>query len=142
MSSVSTYLNFQGQTEEAFTLYSRAFAQPLGPIMRFRDMPADARPPLNDNELDMVMHAEMDIVAGHRIMATDMVASMGQNVRVGNNTTINLNLDTRDEADRMYAVLSEGGAEGSGMRNEFWGYWGSCLDRLGIRWMFNVAPAN
>jgi PhnB protein len=67
-----------------------------------------------------------------------MLTSMGHVVRPGNNTTISLNLDSREDADRLYARLSEGGAEGSGMRDEFWGYWGSCQDRFGIRWMFNV----
>lgn len=141
MASVSTYLNFQGQAEEAFTYYGSLFGTSINSMMRFSDLPAEGRPPVTDDELSLVMHAEMPIVAGHLIMATDAVASMGQTLRVGNNTTINLNLDSRDEADRLYAGLSAGGDEGSGMIETFWGYWGSCLDRFGIRWMFNVNNA-
>ena len=43
----------------------------------------------------MVMHVELPILGGHVIMATDMLASMGHELRVGNNTTINLEPDTR-----------------------------------------------
>ena len=42
-------------------------------------------------------------------MGTDMLESMGQVVRVGNTTTINLEPDTREEGERLYAALSEGG---------------------------------
>jgi PhnB protein len=61
---------------------------------------------------------------------------------VGNNTTLNLEPDTRAEAERLYAALSEGGADATGLNDMPWGsYWGTCLDRFGVRWMFNVADS-
>ena len=72
-------------------------------------------------------------------MGTDMLESMGHQLVVGNNTTINLELDDRPEADRLHQVLSEGGAQSAPMQDTPWGYWGTCLDRFGIRWMFNCA---
>ena len=71
-------------------------------------------------------------------MGTDMLESMGHTLMVGNNTTISLELDSRDEADRIYQVLSERGSDCVAPHEQFWGYWGVCLDRFGIRWMFNV----
>jgi PhnB protein len=71
-------------------------------------------------------------------MGTDMLESMGQKLVVGNNTTISLQLDSKKEADKLYSALSEGGSDKAPMRDEFWGYWGCCLDKFGIRWMFNV----
>jgi uncharacterized glyoxalase superfamily protein PhnB len=41
--------------------------------------------------------------------------SMGQETRVGNNTTLCLDVDSTEEADRLYGALSEGGSEGSPM---------------------------
>jgi PhnB protein len=79
---------------------------------------------------------ELPILAGHVLMATDVLESMGQ-LTVGNNVTINLEPDTRAETDRLYAALSESGAESTGMQDMPWGYWGACLDRYGVRWMFN-----
>lgn len=97
-------------------------------------------PALPEKELNAVMHVALPIWGGIELMATDMLESMGHKVIVGNNTTINLNLDNKAEADRLYGLLSEGGPDSdkAPMRDEFWGYWGCCLDKYGIRWMFNV----
>jgi PhnB protein len=75
-------------------------------------------------------------------MGSDMLESMGQQLKVGNNVTINLEPDTRDETDRLYAALSEGGSDSTGMLDMPWGYWGCTLDRFGVRWMFNGPAAS
>jgi len=94
-------------------------------------------------ERNLVMHAELPIIGGHVLMATDMLRSMGQETRIGNNTTLCLDVDSREEADRLYGALSEDGSEGSPMADMPWGaYWGVILDRYGIRWMVNQTPAS
>ena len=140
MSRVSTYLNFMGNTEEAFEFYRSVFGTDFsGPIFRMSDVPLDpGGPTLSDAERNMVMHIELPILGGHVLMATDMLESMGHELKVGNNTTINLEPDTRAETDRLYAALSDGASDQSGMQDMFWGsYWGTCLDKFGVRWMFN-----
>ena len=141
MARVSTYINFMGQTEEAFAFYAKAFGtEPSMPPQRYGDGPADGGPPIADDDKRKILHAELPILAGHVLMATDMLESMGHAVRVGNNVTINLEPDTREETDRLFDALSEGATEQDGMKDMFWGaYWGTCLDRFGIRWMFNCA---
>ena len=141
MARVSTYVNFLGKTEEAFNFYKEAFGTEIhGPVMRFGDMPPEAQAPnLTDAEKNMIMHIELPILGGHMLMATDMVESMGHELKVGNNTTINLEPDTKEDADRLYAHLSQGSVECVAPMQMPWGaYWGVCLDRYGIRWMFNV----
>ena len=141
MSRVSTYLNFQGKAEEAFTFYKKVFGTEFtGQFIRFGDVPAPpGAPPMADADKKKLLHVELPIVGGHVLMATDMLESMGQNVRIGNNTTLNLELDSRAEADRLYGALSEGATDKAPMAEMFWGaYWGVCLDRFGIRWMFNA----
>jgi PhnB protein len=140
MSRVNTYLNFMGTTEEAFNFYGSVFGtQFSSPLIRFSDMPADPNmPALSEKESHEVLHVELPILAGHVIMGTDMLESMGHEVRIGNNTTISLELDSREEADRLFAALSNGGGEKAEMQDMPWGaYWGVCLDRFGIRWMFS-----
>jgi PhnB protein len=138
MAQVNTYLNFTGQAEEAFAFYARTFGTEVSMLTRFSDMPASGPGELPDGERDLVMHAELPILGGHVLMATDMLRSMGQEARVGNNTTLCLDVDSRAEADRLYGALSEGGSEGSPMADMPWGsYWGVILDRYGIRWMIN-----
>lgn len=142
MSRVSTYLNFDGQTEEAFNFYASIFGtQIAGQIYRMGDMGGPDGPELSDAEKKLVGHVELPILAGHVLMGTDILESMGHQLRVGNNVTINLEPDTRAETDRLYAALSEGGSESTGMQQMPWAYWGCSLDRYGVRWMFNCYEA-
>jgi PhnB protein len=139
MSRVSTYLNFMGNTEAAFNYYSSVFGTAItGQIARMGDIPSGpGTTELSDTEKKLVAHMELPILAGHVLMGTDMVESMGHELRVGNNVTICLEPDTRSETDRLYAALSEGGSESTGMDQMPWAYWGCTLDKFGIRWMFN-----
>jgi PhnB protein len=140
MNRVSTYLNFMGNTEEAFTFYKSVFGTDyLAPFMRLGDMPADPNMgDLSDGERNLVMHVELPILAGHVIMGTDMVESMGHELRLGNNMTINLELDDRGETERLFGLLSNGGTDIAPLEDMPWGaYWGTCADRFGVRWMFN-----
>jgi len=101
MSRVSTYLNFMGNTEEAFSFYGSIFATAPGDqIARMGDMPSGpGMPELSDAEKRMVAHMELPILADHVLMGTDMLESMGHQLRIGNNITINLEPDTRAETD-------------------------------------------
>ncbi len=139
MANVSIYLNFDGNAEEAFNHYKKVFGTEFSmPLMRMKDAPPrEGAPALPEAELNKVMHVALPILGGMQIMASDMIESMGKLVE-GNNFTISLNPDTKEEADRLYKELSEGGSDTVAPHDEFWGYWGTCKDRFGIRWMFNV----
>lgn len=144
MARVSTYLNFKGNAEEAFDFYRTVFGTDyLAPIQRMGDVPADPNgPTLSDAEKKMVMHVELPILAGHVIMASDMLESMNHDLRIGNNTTINLEPGSLEETHRIYDALSEGSSECAPLAEMFWGAtWGTCLDRFSVRWMFNYVPA-
>ena len=143
MARVSTYVNFLGNTQEALDFYKDIFGTDyVGPILRMGDAPSQpGMPELSDSDKQMILHAELPILAGHLLMATDMVESMGHELVVGNNTTIHLEPDTLEEAQRLYDAISEGGSEEAPLALMFWGaYWGTCLDRFGIRWMFSFYP--
>jgi PhnB protein len=140
MAKVSIYLNFQGNTEEAFRFYKEVFGTEFStPFMFMRDVPPQpGMQPLPEKEMNAVMHVALPILAGIEIMGTDMLESMGHKLRIGNNTTINLEPDTRAETERLFNALSKDGSDIAPLSDQFWGsYWGSCLDRFGIRWMFN-----
>jgi PhnB protein len=140
MAKTNIYLNFQGNAEEAFSCYKSVFnTEWAAPIMRMGDMPEqEGMPKITEAEKNMVMHVALPILGGTNIMGTDMLESLGHRLTIGNNTTISLEIDTKEEADRMYEALSAGGTDCIAPHDEFWGYWGVCLDRFGIRWMFNV----
>ena len=144
MARVSTYLNFPRSTEQAFLFYRSVFGTEFnGPISRFSDIPSDPEPPaIADDDKSLVMHVELPILGGHVLMGTDAPESMGFSLTSGNNVYINLEPDTRTEADRLFAVLSDGGSVEMPLQEMFWGgYFGSLTDRFGIRWMFNCPSA-
>ena len=138
MATVSIYLNFMGTTAEAFNFYKTVFKSEFSrPIMYLRDMPQEGMPPLTERDKNAVMHVALPILGGVQIMGTDVLESMGHTLIDGNNVTINLEPDSKEETDRLFAALSENGSDIAAMRQEFWGYWGCCKDKYGVRWMFN-----
>ena len=141
MAFVSIYLNFMGNAEEAFSHYKHVFGTEYSaPVMRMGDMPApDVMPPLSAADKNKVMHVALPILGGIQLMGTDMLESLGHKLIEGNNMTISLSPNTKEEADRLYNELSVGGTSCVPPHDEFWGYWGTCKDRFGVRWMFNIS---
>jgi PhnB protein len=139
MARVSTYLNFMGKTEEAFQFYRGVFGGDFTSFQRMKEIPAmPGQPPLPANEQEMIMHVELPILGGHVLMGTDALESMGHALTFGNNASINLEPDTREETERLFAGLSVGGTVTSALAVMFWGdYFGSLSDRYGVQWMFN-----
>lgn len=139
MARVSTYLNFMGSTEEAFEFYRRAFGGEFTSFQRMADVPTmEGQPPLPEHERDLIMHVELPTLGDHVLMGTDALESMGHSLSFGNNVSINLEPDTREETDRLFAALSEGGELTMPMTDMFWGgYFGTLTDRYGVQWMFN-----
>jgi PhnB protein len=140
MASVSTYLNFPRETEEAFNFYKQVFGTEfIGEIQRFSSVSAqDGQPPIKDEDKNLVMHVALPILGGHVLMGTDAPKSMDFAVTFGNNMYINLEPDTRAETDKLFKALSEGGKIEMPLQEMFWGdYFGSCTDKFGVQWMFN-----
>lgn len=141
MAKVSTYLNFPGNTEEAFHFYKTVFGTEFeGGINRFGDMPPqEGMPPMSEETKKQVLHVSLPITGGFMLMGSDAPAEMGFTVTFGNNVYINLEPDTKEEADRLFEALSEKGEIEMPMADMFWGaYFGSCKDQFGVKWMVNV----
>ena len=141
MARVSTYLNFPRNCEEAFHFYKSVFGGEFtsGGIVRFGEIPpAEGMPVLAEDDKNLVMHIELPILGGHLLMGTDASESMGFTVNFGNNVHINLEPDTQTETKRLFDALSDRGTITQDLQVMFWGaYYGSCVDKYGIQWMFN-----
>jgi PhnB protein len=139
MAQTSTYLNFMGNTEQAFLFYKSVFKSDFtAPIARMGSVPAAPdMPPLSEAEKNMVMHVSLPILGGHLLMGTDALESMGHTLTFGNNVSINLSPDSRAETDRLFKALSEGGNVTMALQDMFWGdYFGTLIDKFGVQWMF------
>jgi PhnB protein len=135
MAGVSTYLFLPGTTEEAFEFYRSVFGTEFaGPgLMRFADAPGSEDMPAE--QAQSVMHVGLPILGDHMLMGTD-----NPETQIGDSVTIMLLPDSREEADDLFAKLSEGGSNIQPMADMFWGdYWGSFTDRYGIGWQIDVS---
>lgn len=138
---VCTYLNFPGNTEEAFLFYRRVFRSEFvgRGIQRFGDIPAGADvPPIADSVKKMILHVELPITGGHILMGTDAPKELGFNLTRGNNMHISVEPETREEAKRIFDALAEGGTVTMPLKDMFFGaYYGALTDKYDINWMIN-----
>ena len=135
MATINPYLNFAGNTEQAFNFYKSVFGGELN-IMRFGDSPeGDKVPP---TVKDKIMHASLPIGKGNVLMATDACEEMGFNLKQGNNYYICISPESKEEADKLFNGLAEGGKVNMPLQDMFWGaYYGDLTDKFGIQWMVN-----
>lgn len=140
MARVSTFLNFERETEAAFTFYQSVFGGEFeGGMGRFSEIPQqEGQPGVSEEDKNLVMHVSLPIMNGHRLMGADMPESMGIKVAKGNNMCITLEPDTRAEADRLFQALSAGGKVDVALQEMFWGdYYAVWTDKFGVNWMID-----
>jgi len=140
MKAVNPYLNFDGKAEEAMNFYKSVFGGNFAGngIMRMGDAPGMSS--LSEEEKNRVMHISLPLNNGSILMASDIVPSMGHKLVVGNNNYISLAPESREEADRIFKGLSDGGQVEMPMQDQFWGdYFGSFKDKFGVCWMINFS---
>lgn len=141
MARTSTYLNFDRQTEEAFNFYKSVFGGEFikNSVSRFSSIPATKGiEPIKDEDEDLISHIELSILGGHVLMGSDSPKSRGFLMNFGNNSHINLEFDSEAETQKIFYALSKGGKITMELQNMFWGaYYGSCVDKFGVQWMFN-----
>jgi PhnB protein len=133
--AVHPYLNFAGDTEEAFRFYQTVFGGELS-ITRFGDFPGDMGVPEGDR--DMIANVTLPLGNGTMLMGTDTLASLGQELKKGNDFSIALAPSTADDAERLFGALSDGGTVEMPLAATPWAEkYGMCVDRFGVRWMVN-----
>ena len=135
---VNVYVNFAGNTFEAFEFYKSVFGGEFLGVFRFKDMDMEGfEIPAEDQ--DKLMHIALPL-GDSVLMGTDVLESVGQQLTRGNNVHISLHPESKEEADRLFGALSEGGEVGMPMGVQSWGdYFGSCTDKFGTSWMINYS---
>ena len=139
MATINPYLNFNGDAEEAFNFYKSVFGGEFTGIMRWKDMPdMPGSDKLSESDKEKVMHIALPIGDGNVLMASDVSESFGQAKAEGNNIQISINAESKEEADRLFNGLSEGGKIVMPLADAFWGaYFGMFEDKFGIQWLVN-----
>jgi Uncharacterized protein conserved in bacteria len=124
-----THLNFGGNCEEAFHFYEKHLGGQITMMMKASDLPPSA--PAPPGSPGAIIHARMTL-AGVELIGNDVPASYFQPVR---SSYLYLSVDAPEEAERIYAVLAEGGEIGMPIAQTFFASrFAQLRDRFGILW--------
>ncbi|RXM43004.1 VOC family protein [Flavobacterium sp. YO64] len=139
MTTVNPYLVFNGNCEEAFLHYKSVFGGEFPYIGKFKDMPAaedGGCTQVSEKEANRIMHVSLPI--GNTILMGSDSTEQSGDVKFGGNFSVSVNVESTEEADRIFNGLSEGGNVFMPMDKTFWGaYFGMFTDKFGINWMVN-----
>lgn len=138
MTTISAYVNFDGNCEEAFNFYREAIGGEFSYLGRFSEMPSDPEQPMSESDANKIMHISLPI-GNTVLMGSDRNEAFDSPTFIpGNNFSLSLTPDSKEESDRLYAALSEGGNASMPMADTFWNaYFGMLVDKFGVQWMIN-----
>lgn len=127
------YLNFAGNTEEAFSFYREAFGGDFLSLLRYSEFGAEMK--ITEAERNLIAHVSLPL-GQNMLMGSDVLESLGHDLTRGNDCFISLDAETGEEAERLFAALSEGGFVAMPIEGTEWAEkYGICTDRFGTQWM-------
>jgi PhnB protein len=135
MPVINPHINFNGNAEEAFTFYKSVFGGEFAKIIRFKDL-ASPEFPVAEKEANKIMLIALPIGKTNMLMANDVPEILGRTNENENRSKISISADSKEEADKLFYGLSEGGQIEGPIGDSPWGsYFGCFRDKYGIEWM-------
>jgi PhnB protein len=126
------YLVFNGNCEPAFKFYEKVLGGKIIGMMKFGETPAaDMHGP---DFRDKIVHARLSF-GNNVLMASDAPPQYFEPMK---GMSVSLNVDTPDEAERIYKSLSDGAQIKMALQETFWALrYAMLTDRFGTPWMIN-----
>ena len=133
MTTVNSYIYFNGNCEDAFNFYKVVFRKEITYIGRYKDVPKADRQIFREAD-EKIMHVTLPISTETSLMGSDNTEAYEESIAYSNFSLI-IHTDSKEEADRLFNELSKGGQIKVAMNLTFWGsYYGICIDKFGITW--------
>ena len=140
MATINTWINFNGNAEEAFTFYKSVFGGEFSKVVRFKDIASDEFP-VAEKEENKLMYISLPIGTGNMLIANDVPEVLGRVNENENRSKILVNTESKEEAERLFHGLSSGGAVEGPIGDSPWGtYAGMFRDKYGIEWIIEFSP--
>jgi PhnB protein len=140
MATINPYINFNGNAEEAFTFYRSVFGGEFGKIIRLKDL-SSPEFPVAENDANKIMKITLPI-GKNILMANDVPESMGRVNENENRSKIAVTAESREEAEKLFNGLSEGGTVEMPIGDSPWGsYFAMFRDKYGIEWTVEFDPS-
>ena len=142
MATVNIYLTFDGNCEEAFKFYQSVFGGQIPYMGRFKDMPPDEESQVKPGEENRIMHMSLPISKETILMGSDTGGEWASGYSQGNNFSISITADSKEEANKLFKGLSAGGKVTMPLSKTFWSEcFGMLTDKFGINWMVSFDEA-
>lgn len=139
MAVINPHINFNGNAEAAFTFYKSVFGGEFAKIMRFKDL-SNPEFTVTEQEANKIMHIALPI-GKNILMGNDVPQFMGQVSESENRSKIAISAESKEEANKLFNLLSEGGQIEMPISDSPWGsYFGMFRDKYGIEWMVDYDP--
>ncbi len=130
---LNPYLFFQGQCKAAIEFYVQVLGAKVLMMMDHSQAPPEHVAP--GVSKDWIMHARIEF-KGQILMASDGPSEPMTG------SSLSLMVDTPEEAEQLFAALSEGGSVQMPLAQTFWAVrFGMLTDKFGIPWMINCEQA-
>jgi len=127
---VITYLNYGGNCAEAFRFYEKHLGAKIISMNTFAELPPPAKAPPGLEK--GILHARI-MIGDTTIMASDAPPERFQPMR---SVYLSLGVDSNEEAERLYALLIDGGEIFMKMEETFFAHRFAMLrDKFGTSWM-------
>jgi len=134
MKNLEPNLTFNGDCEKAFTFYASVFETKIAALLRYKDIPAEAKKDISEADMERVIHVLLHINDNIAIMGADAPGSM--KVQVGENVSLTLNASSETEARHIFDKLSAGGKVTLPLGKTFFAdLYAMFTDKFGINWM-------
>lgn len=129
------YLNFEGNAREAMDFYAHALGGKVTQRFTYGESPMAEQ--CGPATADHVMHSQVEIPSRAGGSAILMGAD-GPPPHAPGSTCVNIVSETPEEAERVFAALSEGGTVQMPIAETFWAHrFGALQDRYGKGWLVN-----
>lgn len=139
MVTISPWINFNGNAEEAFSFYKSVFGGEFAEVIRLKDL---AGPEFPVGDADKIMRIVLPIGGAHMLIGNDVPEFLGKVNENENRSKIHVHAESKEEAEKIFNGLSQGGQVEAPMGESPWGaYFGMFRDKYGIEWVIEFDPS-
>jgi PhnB protein len=141
MTTLNPWINFNGNAYEAFVFYKSVFGGEFTKIVRLKDL-ASPEFLVPDTDAEKIMQIVLPINKTSMLIGNDVPSFMGKVDENENRSKIHINVENKEEAEKIFNNLSVGAQIEAPMSDSPWGtYFGMLRDKYGIEWIVEFNPA-
>ncbi len=134
MAQINPHINFNGNAEEAFNFYKSIFGGEFAKVTRLKEISSPDFP-VPESDAEKILHISLPI-GKNKLIGNDVPSFLGSVNENENRSKISISAESREEADKLFQGLSNGGSVEMPMEDSPWGvYFGMFRDKYGIEWI-------